>query len=68
MPARAAAKHGCGHLEMRTERSVSVAIADGYVLPIIDCLTARAMNHRLVAPLSGWRNDMASLPHWYREA
>jgi peptide/nickel transport system substrate-binding protein len=43
-------------------------VADGYVLPIVDCLSARALNHSLVAPLSGWRSDMASLPHWYRKA
>ena len=36
--------------------------------PVIARMTARAMNRRLVAPLSGWQNDMASLPHWYREA
>ena len=29
--------------------------------------TARALNQRLMAPLSGWDIDMASLPHWYRE-
>jgi len=43
-------------------------VADGYVVPIVDCLSARALNHRLVAPLSGWQSDMASLPHWYRKA
>jgi peptide/nickel transport system substrate-binding protein len=42
-------------------------VSDGYVLPIIDRTTARAMNQRLRAPLSGWDFDTASLPHWYRE-
>lgn len=44
-----------------------LVVGDGYLLPIIARTTARAMNRRLVAPLSGWQNDMASLPHWYRE-
>jgi len=42
-------------------------VGDGYVLPIVDRTTARAMNQRLRAPLSGWDVDTASLPHWYRE-
>ena len=25
------------------------------------------MSLRIVAPLSGWQNDMASLPRWYRD-
>ena len=49
-------------------RMNDLVVADGYVLPIIARLTARAMNRRLVAPLSGWQTDMASLPHWYSEA
>jgi peptide/nickel transport system substrate-binding protein len=44
-----------------------LVVADGYVLPVIDRTTARALNQRLVAPLSGWQTDTASLPHWYRE-
>jgi peptide/nickel transport system substrate-binding protein len=49
-------------------RMNDLVVGDGYVLPIIARKTARAMNNRLVAPLSGWQSDMASLPHWYREA
>lgn len=49
-------------------RMNDLVVGDGYVLPIIDRTTARALNRRLVAPLSGWQSDMASLPHWYREA
>jgi peptide/nickel transport system substrate-binding protein len=45
-----------------------LVVRDGYVLPIIDRTTARALNHQLVAPLPGWRSDMASLPRWYRSA
>jgi peptide/nickel transport system substrate-binding protein len=45
-----------------------LVVGDGYVLPIIDRTSARALNSRLMAPLSGWQEDTASLPHWYREA
>jgi len=44
-----------------------LVVGDGYVLPIIARTSVRAMNKRLVAPLSGWQTDMASLPHWYRK-
>ena len=49
-------------------RMNDLVVGDGYVLPIIDRMTARAMSHRLVAPLSGWHNDMSSLADWYSEA
>jgi peptide/nickel transport system substrate-binding protein len=45
-----------------------LVVGDGYVLPIVERTTARALNSRLMAPLSGWQEDTASLPHWYREA
>lgn len=48
-------------------RMNDLVVGDGYVLPFVARMTARAMNRRLVAPLSGWQNDMASLPHWYSE-
>ena len=40
---------------------------DGYVLPTIARTSVRAMNKRLVAPLSGWQGDTASLAYWYTE-
>jgi peptide/nickel transport system substrate-binding protein len=49
-------------------RMNDLVVGDGYVIPIIARTTARAMSHRLVAPLSGWGNDMSSLPDWYSEA
>ncbi|MGZ8259596.1 MAG: peptide ABC transporter substrate-binding protein, partial [Caldimonas sp.] len=49
-------------------RMNDLVVGDGYVVPIIARTTARALNRRLMAPLSGWRNDTASLPHWYRES
>ena len=48
-------------------RMNDLVVGDGYVLPIIDRTTSRAMRLGLVAPLYGWQNDMASLPHWYRD-
>ena len=49
-------------------RMNDLVVGDGYVLPIIARNSARALNQRLVAPLSGWQLDMSSLPHWYRDA
>jgi peptide/nickel transport system substrate-binding protein len=49
-------------------RMNDLVVGDGYVVPIIARKSARAMNNRLVAPLSGWQTDIASLPHWYRES
>jgi len=48
-------------------RMNDLVVGDGYVQPMIDRLTVRAMARGLVAPLSGWQNDMATLAHWYRE-
>ncbi len=48
-------------------RMNDLVVGDGYVLPIIDRKSVRAMARNLIAPLSGWQNDMATLPHWYRE-
>ena len=41
---------------------------DGYVLPLLFRPAVSGLAKNLVAPLSGWENDMASLPEWYREA
>jgi peptide/nickel transport system substrate-binding protein len=49
-------------------RMNDLVVGDGYVLPIIARKSARALNNRLVAPLSDWQSDIASLPHWYRES
>ena len=48
-------------------RMNDLVVRGGYVLPIIARTSARALNQRLVAPLSGWQGDTSSLPHWYRE-
>jgi len=49
-------------------RMNDLVVGDGYVIPIVARATVRALNRRLVAPLSGWQNAMASLPHWHRES
>lgn len=46
-------------------RMNELVVGDGYVHPIIARNSLRAVKHGLVAPLSGWQNDMASLPDWY---
>ena len=49
-------------------RMNDLVVGDGYVIPILARNSTRALAKGLVAPLSAWRNDMASLAHWYREA
>jgi peptide/nickel transport system substrate-binding protein len=49
-------------------RMNDLVVGDGYVLPIIARTSCRVFKHGLVAPLSGWQNDMSSLADWYREA
>jgi peptide/nickel transport system substrate-binding protein len=41
--------------------------SDGYVIPLLFRPSVAGLAKNLVAPLSGWENDMASLPEWYRE-
>ncbi len=43
-----------------------LVVDDGYVIPILARNSVRAVAKGLVAPLSAWRNDMASLAHWHR--
>ncbi|NRF65434.1 peptide ABC transporter substrate-binding protein [Aquincola sp. S2] len=49
-------------------RMNDLVVADGYVIPVLARTSMRALAKNLVAPLSPWRNDMASLPHWYRDS
>ena len=49
-------------------RMNNLVVADGYVLPIIARRSARAFSDKLVAPVLGWANDMASLADWYRQS
>lgn len=47
-------------------RMNDLVVNDGYVIPILARNSVRAVAKGLVAPLSAWRNDMASLAHWHR--
>jgi peptide/nickel transport system substrate-binding protein len=41
--------------------------SDGYVIPLLFRPAVAGLAKNLVAPLSGWDNDMASIHEWYRE-
>ena len=41
--------------------------SDGYVIPLLFRPSVAGLAKNLVAPLSGWDNDMAALHEWYRE-
>ena len=45
-----------------------LVIADGHIIPVVFRPRASAANTKLVAPLSGWDNDLWALAHWYKEA
>ncbi len=47
-------------------RMNDLVVKDGYVIPILARNSMRAMAKKLVAPLSPWRNDMASLAYWHK--
>ena len=40
---------------------------DGYVIPLLFRPAVAGLAKNLVAPLSGWDNDMAAIHEWYRE-
>ena len=40
---------------------------DGYTVPLLSRPIVTGITNKLVAPLSGWDNDMAALADWYRE-
>lgn len=45
-----------------------LVINDGYIIPVVFRPRASAAGTKLVAPLSGWDNDLWALAHWYKEA
>ena len=49
-------------------RMNDLVCSDGYVIPLLYRPSVTALGSKLVAPLSGWDNDMSSLPDWYRRA
>ena len=40
---------------------------DGYVIPLLFRPSVTGLAKNVVAPLSGWDNDMAAIHEWYRE-
>lgn len=48
-------------------RMNDLVVSDGYVIPVIARNTVRAIGRNLVAPLSGWQVDVATLHDWYRD-
>ena len=49
-------------------RCNDLACGDGYIVPLIYRPRVAGVATKLVAPLSGWDNDMWNLRDWYREA
>ena len=45
-----------------------LVVGDGYIIPVVFRPRPSAAALKLVAPLSGWDNDLWALPHWYKEA
>jgi len=45
-----------------------LVVGDGYIIPVVFRPRPSAATLKLVAPLSGWDNDLWALPHWYKEA
>ena len=49
-------------------RMNELVINDGYIIPVVFRPRASAAANKLVAPLSGWDNDLWALANWYKEA
>jgi peptide/nickel transport system substrate-binding protein len=45
-----------------------LAVGDNYFLPLLSRPRTMAVSGDLIAPLSGWDNDLWQLASWYREA
>jgi peptide/nickel transport system substrate-binding protein len=45
-----------------------LVVGDGYIIPVVFRPRASAAGTKLVAPLSGWDNDLWALAHWYKDA
>jgi len=48
-------------------RMNDVACADHYILPLVFRPSVAGVGNKLVAPLSGWSEDLVSLHSWYRD-
>jgi peptide/nickel transport system substrate-binding protein len=49
-------------------RMNDMVCADHYTHPLLYRPSVSGVVHKLVAPLSGWSNDMATVHDWYRQA
>ena len=49
-------------------RMNDLACGDGYVIPLLYRPIVTGLANKLVAPMSGWDNDLGGLHDWYREA
>jgi len=45
-----------------------IVVGDGYIIPVVFRPRPSAAALKLVAPLSGWDNDLWALPHWFKES
>jgi len=45
-----------------------MVVGDGNIIPVVFRPRPSAAVNKLVAPLSGWDNDMWALPHWFKES
>ena len=48
-------------------RMNDLVCSDGYIIPVVFRPRVSGAVTKLVAPLSGWDNDMWALPHWFKE-
>jgi peptide/nickel transport system substrate-binding protein len=44
-----------------------LVVSDGYIIPVVFRPRVSGAGSKLVAPLSGWDNDMWALAHWYKD-
>ena len=49
-------------------RMNDLVCGDGHIIPVVFRPRPSAAATRLMAPLSGWDNDMWALPHWFKES
>ncbi len=49
-------------------RMNDLVCSSNHIIPVVFRPRPSAAGTKLVAPLSGWDNDLWALPHWYKEA
>jgi peptide/nickel transport system substrate-binding protein len=45
-----------------------LVVGDNYILPLLNRPRTMAVSGNLIAPFSGWDNDLWQLASWYRQA